>query len=75
MLREEAEKLFTSLEKIIVDETIDEHISKTSSAVVSLPILPLDDEQQQKSSTSWYKQQRLAFDSSATILLYNRLRW
>ena len=47
MIREEAEKLFTSLEKIIVDETIDEHISKTSAAV-SLPMLPLVDKHQQK---------------------------
>ncbi|MGB8036049.1 MAG: hypothetical protein WCF03_19705, partial [Nitrososphaeraceae archaeon] len=47
MIREEAEKHFTSLEKIIVDETIDEHISKTSAAV-SLPMLPLVDKHQQK---------------------------
>ena len=45
MIREEAEKRFTSLEKAIVDETIDEHISETSAAV-SLPMLPLHDKQQ-----------------------------
>jgi hypothetical protein len=50
MLLEEAEKLFTSLEKIILDDTIDEHASKTSAA--SLPMLPLDEEQQQRSSPS-----------------------
>ena len=35
--------------KILVDETIDEHISKTSAAV-SLPMLPSDDKQQQQNS-------------------------
>jgi hypothetical protein len=35
----------------MIDETIDEHISKTSVAT-SLPMLPLDDEQQQNSSPS-----------------------
>jgi predicted DNA-binding protein (UPF0251 family) len=50
MLLEEAEKLFTSLEKMLVNETIDEHASKTSAA--SSPMLPLDEEQQQRSSPS-----------------------
>jgi hypothetical protein len=29
MLKEEAEKLFTSLEKMMVDEVIDQYLSKT----------------------------------------------
>ena len=40
ILLDEAEKLFTSLAKRMVDEAIDEHASKTSA---SLPLLPLDD--------------------------------
>ena len=48
MLKEESEKLFTSLEKILVDEVIDEHASKTSA---SLPMLPLADKQQQQNSS------------------------
>jgi hypothetical protein len=40
ILLDEAEKLFTSLAKRMVDEVIDEHTSKTSA---SLPIIPLDD--------------------------------
>jgi arginine utilization protein RocB len=51
MLREEAEKLFTSLEKMLVDEVIDQYVSKTTAASSSsLPGLPFDDKQQQKSS-------------------------
>ena len=44
MLREEAEKLFTSLEKMLTDEVIDQYASKTPSS--PLPMLSL--EQQQK---------------------------
>ena len=49
MLREEAEKLFTSLEKMLVDEAIDKYVSKMSS---SFPVLPLDDKQQPNSAPS-----------------------
>lgn len=50
MLREESEKLFTSLEKMLVDEVIDQYTSRTSPS--SLPFIPLDDNQQQGSSNS-----------------------
>jgi len=46
MLNEESEKLFSGLEKMLVDEVIDQYVSKTST----LPMLPFDDRQQQKSS-------------------------
>jgi hypothetical protein len=45
MLREEAEKLFTSLEKMLIDEVIDQYISKTPP----LPMLRSDDKQQKSS--------------------------
>jgi len=48
MLKEEAEKFFTSLEKMLTDEAVDHYISKTSSS--SLPMLPPDDKQQQQNS-------------------------
>jgi hypothetical protein len=47
MLGEQSEKLFTSLEKMLTDEAINQHVSKTSVAS-SFPILPLDDKQQQQ---------------------------
>jgi hypothetical protein len=47
MLGEQSEKLFTSLEKMLVDEVIDQYAAKTSLS--SLPVLPSDGEQQQKS--------------------------
>jgi hypothetical protein len=46
MLNEESEKLFTSLEKMLLDEVIDQYVSKTPSP--SLPMLP--PEQHQKES-------------------------
>jgi uncharacterized protein (UPF0147 family) len=46
MLIEEAEKLFTSLEKILVDEVIEEYVSKTIASASSFPMLPFDDKQQ-----------------------------
>jgi hypothetical protein len=48
ILLDEAEKLFTSLAKRMVDEAIDEHGFKTSA---SLPLLPLDNKQQQQNSS------------------------
>jgi 4-alpha-glucanotransferase len=42
MLSEEPEKLFNSLEKILVDEVIDQYLSKTPS---SLPMLPPEQQQ------------------------------
>jgi hypothetical protein len=48
MLREEAEKFFTSLEKMLTDEAIDQYVSRTSSS--SLPMLPFDDKQQGENS-------------------------
>jgi hypothetical protein len=50
MLNEESEKLFTSLEKMLVDEVIDQYVSRTSPS--SLPLIPLDDNQQQGSYNS-----------------------
>ena len=44
----EAEKLYISLAKRMVDEVIDEHASKTSA---SLPMLPLADKQPQQNSS------------------------
>lgn len=44
MLREQSEKFFTSLEKMLADEAIDQYVAKTS--VASLPRLPLDEQQQ-----------------------------
>ena len=53
ILLDEAEKLYTGLEKIIVDEIINEYVSKTSVAAASLPMLSYDPKQQgQYSSTS-----------------------
>jgi hypothetical protein len=43
-----SEKLFASLEKMLVDEVIDKHVSKTP---VSFPMLPFDDKKQQKPSS------------------------
>jgi hypothetical protein len=43
MLREYAEKLFTSLEKMLLDEVIDQYVAKTPSS--SLPILPLEQQE------------------------------
>jgi hypothetical protein len=51
MLRKQSEKLFTSLEKMLIDEVIDQYVSKTTLAS-SLSVLPFDDKQQQKSSAS-----------------------
>jgi hypothetical protein len=51
MLREESEKLFTGLEKTLIDEVIDQYVSKTSVAM-SLPVLRLDDEEQQQQKSS-----------------------
>jgi len=48
ILLDEAEKLFTSLAKRMVDEAIDEHAFKTSA---SLPLLRLDNKQQQQNSS------------------------
>jgi hypothetical protein len=50
MLLNEAEKLFISLEKIMVDEVINEYVSKTS--VASLPMLSYNDKQQQGQNSS-----------------------
>jgi hypothetical protein len=47
MLGEQSEKLFTGLEKMLVDEVIDQYAAETSLS--SLPVLPSDGEQQQKS--------------------------
>jgi hypothetical protein len=47
MLNEQSEKLFTSLEKMLVDEVIDQYVSRTSPS--SLPLISLDDNQQQGS--------------------------
>jgi hypothetical protein len=44
MLNEESEKLFTSLEKMLLDEVIDQYASKTP-VTSSLPMLPLTHEQ------------------------------
>lgn len=49
LLKEESEKLFISLEKKLIDEVIDQCVSKTSSS--SLPVLQFDKEQQQESSS------------------------
>jgi hypothetical protein len=46
MSKEVSEKLFTSLEKMLVDEVIDQYISKTPSSS------SLHDKQQQKTSPS-----------------------
>jgi hypothetical protein len=43
MLKEESEKLFISLEKMLADEAIDQHASKTPSS--SLPMLPSEQQQ------------------------------
>jgi hypothetical protein len=50
MLKEESEKLFTSPEKMLIDEVIDQYVSKTTLAS-SLPVLPFDDKQQQQNSS------------------------
>jgi hypothetical protein len=50
MLLNEAEKPHTYLEKIMVDEVINEYVSKTS--VASLPMLSYNDEQQQGQNSS-----------------------
>jgi hypothetical protein len=52
MLKQESEKLFTSLEKMLTDEVTHQYISRTSVALPSLPLIPLDDNQQQGSSYS-----------------------
>jgi hypothetical protein len=53
ILKEQPEKLFTSLEKMLVDASIDQYVSKTSIASPSsLPLLPLDDKQRQQKSSS-----------------------
>ena len=44
MLKDESEKLFTSLEKMLLDEVIDQYASKTS-VTSSLPILLLTHQQ------------------------------
>jgi len=49
VLKEESERLFTSLEKMLVDEAIDQYVSKTSSS--SLPLLSFDDKQQGENSS------------------------
>lgn len=41
----QSEKLFTSLEKMLVEEAIDHYVSKTSS---SLPLLQFEDKQRQE---------------------------
>jgi hypothetical protein len=51
ILNEESEKLFTSLEKMLVDEVIDQYEYKTSVSSSSLPMLQFDNEQQQESSS------------------------
>jgi len=48
ILLDEAEKLYTGLEKRLVDEVIGEQASKTSA---SSPMLTLDDKQQQQNSS------------------------
>jgi hypothetical protein len=48
MLNEQSEKLFTSLEKMLVDEAIDQYVSRTSS----LPMLQLEDKHQPNPSPS-----------------------
>jgi hypothetical protein len=46
MLNEESEKLFSSLEKMLVDEAIDQYISKTSApSSSSLPMLSPEHQQ------------------------------
>jgi hypothetical protein len=40
MLKEEIEKFFTSLEKMLVDEAINQYVSNTSPS--SLPMLPAE---------------------------------
>jgi len=53
ILKEKSEKLFTTLERMLVDEVIDHYVSKTLAASPSrLSMLPLGDKQQQKSSPS-----------------------
>lgn len=48
MLKEQSEKFFTGLQKMLADEVIDHYVSKTSATL--LPMLPFNDKQQQKSS-------------------------
>ncbi|MBV9178832.1 MAG: hypothetical protein JO297_17535 [Nitrososphaeraceae archaeon] len=50
MLIEEAEKLFTGLEKMLIDEVIYQYMSKTSTS--SLSMLPLEDKHQTTPSPS-----------------------
>ena len=45
MLREEAEKPFTSLEKMLTDEVIDQYAYNISAETSSLPMLPLEKRQ------------------------------
>ncbi|HET7283346.1 MAG TPA: hypothetical protein VFI70_01550 [Nitrososphaeraceae archaeon] len=52
ILLDEAEKLYTGLEKRIVDDVIDEHASKTSVAAASLPMLSYDYKQQGQNSST-----------------------
>jgi hypothetical protein len=52
MLKEQSEKFFTSLEKMLADEAINQYVSKTTVASPSsLHMLLLDEKQQQKSSS------------------------
>jgi hypothetical protein len=50
MLNEESEKLFIGLEKMLVNEVIDQYVSRTSPS--SLPMLPLEDKHQPNPSPS-----------------------
>jgi hypothetical protein len=51
MLREEAEKLFTRLEKMLLDEVIGHYVSKTPSP--SLPMLPPEQHQNESEINKW----------------------
>jgi hypothetical protein len=73
----EAEKLFTSLAKRMVDEAIDEHTSKTSA---SLLLLPLNDKQQQltsfiRVSSSFTSVSILSLEDWSKLLLVDCLDW
>jgi hypothetical protein len=48
MLLDEAQKLYDKLAKELVDESISDYAFNVSS---SLPLLPLDDKQQQQKSS------------------------
>jgi hypothetical protein len=47
ILLNEAEKLYAHLAKQLEDEVTNEYVSKTLAAVPSLPMLSLEDKQQQ----------------------------